>query len=176
MKNVEELTNEEKQERLDFELRNNARIGDLEKVKELIAQGASANKIRTLLATVYSGHLEVIKYLAENGADIHYNNEYLLSLSVEHNHLHIVKYLISKGANMNTEHGNVAMVLSIAFHHFDIARYFIDEVKYDIEKLNPSDKEEYKWCKKYIDLKQMNDKLTNELEDTNRTNIKKIKL
>ena len=39
------------------------------------------------------GHIEVVKYLVEHGADIHAVNEQALRLAKENGHIEIVKYL-----------------------------------------------------------------------------------
>jgi len=45
------------------------------------------------------GHLEIVKYLVEQGADIHAEDDFALSWAAQLGHLDIVKYLVSKGAN-----------------------------------------------------------------------------
>ena len=47
--------------------------------------------------------MEVIKYLLENGANIHADNDYALRISAEMGYLEVVKYLIEKGANIHAE-------------------------------------------------------------------------
>ena len=49
-----------------------------------------------------NGHLEVVKYLIERGADVHADNDYYaLRYSAGKGHLEVVKYLIEKGANID---------------------------------------------------------------------------
>ena len=48
-----------------------------------------------LFKSVESGRLEVVKYLIENGADIHAEDDYALKYSAINGHLEIVKYLQS---------------------------------------------------------------------------------
>ena len=54
-------------------------------------------KYPTLHHGAENGHLEVVKYLVENGADIHANNDHALRWSARFGHLEVVKYLIEKG-------------------------------------------------------------------------------
>ena len=50
------------------------------------------------------GHLEVVKYLVEQGADIHAHDydgpDASLRMASENGHLDVVDYLISKGATL----------------------------------------------------------------------------
>ena len=39
------------------------------------------------------GHLDIVKYLVEHGANIHFNNA--LSWALEYGHLDVVKYLVN---------------------------------------------------------------------------------
>jgi len=45
--------------------------------------------------------LEVVKFLVENGANIHAKNDHALKLAAANGHFEIVKYLIVKGANFH---------------------------------------------------------------------------
>jgi ankyrin repeat protein len=47
------------------------------------------------------GHLDIVKYLVEHGANIHASNDGLLCLASYHRHLDIVKYLVDQGANIH---------------------------------------------------------------------------
>lgn len=44
-------------------------------------------------------HLEIVQYLVDNGADIHYNKDYALKWSAYYGDHLIVKYLVEKGAD-----------------------------------------------------------------------------
>ena len=63
----------------DDKLRESAKNGDLEKVKECIANGADVNVKRkydetALMGASQNGHFEIVKYLVENGADVNAKN------------------------------------------------------------------------------------------------------
>ena len=48
-----------------------------------------------------NGHLEVVRYLVEQGANIHANNDYAIRWASENGHLEVVRYLVEKGANIH---------------------------------------------------------------------------
>lgn len=85
----------------DIALKEASLFGHLEIVKYLIEKGANiqANNNLALRMAVMNKHLDIVKYLIENGADIHINNEYILRKATELNHLEMIKYLIENGAN-----------------------------------------------------------------------------
>jgi ankyrin repeat protein len=47
--------------------------------------------------SVKNGHIDVVKYLIDQGADIHANNEWILYYGISRGHLDIVKFLVEKG-------------------------------------------------------------------------------
>ena len=49
------------------------------------------------------GHLEVVKYLVENGADVHACDGWALREASWNRHLEVVEYLKSKGAFFATQ-------------------------------------------------------------------------
>ena len=82
--------------------------GDLAGVKTFIKQGADINYYVEYRGTPLNfasinGHLEIVKYLVENGADIHFNkfNDTPLRSTSVNGHLEIVKYLIMNGVKIN---------------------------------------------------------------------------
>ena len=58
------------------------------------------NKEHILVKSAQDGKIEAVKYLIENGADIHYNNDEALQISVKWNHIGVVKYLVENGADI----------------------------------------------------------------------------
>ena len=70
----------------------------------MIDGGDSLTDNTALCVSSENGHLDIVKYLVENGADInkysyHLNNEdNVTCLASENGHLEIVKYLVENGA------------------------------------------------------------------------------
>ena len=75
--------------------------GQLELVKYLIKeQGANIilDENKALRTASCYGHLEIVKCLIENGADIHSFNGSALRYASGYGHLEVVKYLVEQGA------------------------------------------------------------------------------
>ncbi len=79
-------------------------IGDLERVKELISsKDYEEDKDRALKLVSEYGYLDIVKYLVEQGADIHTCDDYSLRSASCYGHLNIVRYLIENGADIHAE-------------------------------------------------------------------------
>ena len=79
----------------------------------------------TLQWSAVNGHLHVIKFLIEKGADIHASNDYALSLSAENGHLDVVKFLVENGANIHAS--NDLVLRWCAFHgHLDVVKFLVE--------------------------------------------------
>lgn len=76
----------------------------LERIKELIEQGADINYKNgsPLIEAIYS-YTEVSKYLIKNGADIHAQDDLAFITACEVQDVSIFNYLINEGANINAQ-------------------------------------------------------------------------
>jgi hypothetical protein len=72
----------------------------------------------------YDGYLEVVKYLVENGADIHANNGYALKYASQHGYLEVVKFLVENGADIHV--GNDCALRCASFGRLDIVKYLVE--------------------------------------------------
>ncbi|WP_104618359.1 ankyrin repeat domain-containing protein [Brachyspira murdochii] len=75
-----------------------------------------------------NGHLEVVKYLLENGANVNLKNitdVSALILASMDNHLEIVKYLLDKGADINAKdnYGKTALMYASEKGHSEVAKF-----------------------------------------------------
>jgi ankyrin repeat protein len=112
---------------IDFTIKNNillnygCRCGYLEMVKYLIEEGADLHidDETPLTWAAEEGRLEVVKYLVENGADL--NNEYVLYGAAEAGQFEIVKYLVEKGADLHL-HSDV-IIAAERNCHYKVSRY-----------------------------------------------------
>jgi ankyrin repeat protein len=49
----------------------------------------------------YKGHVEVVKLLLEQGANVHAEDDYALHLASHNGHVEVVKLLLEQGANVH---------------------------------------------------------------------------
>jgi len=89
--------------------------GHLELVKYVVDAGANvhAKNNIALLWSVEYGHLEIIKYLISVGADIHARDEFALRWSAECMNLNLVKYLVCVGANIHVDNNELFSIKMI---------------------------------------------------------------
>ena len=101
---------------------------NVEVMKYLIENGADvhADNDVALSCSAEMGHLEVVKYLIENGADIHACNGCALRCSARRGHVDIVKYLIENGANIHAW-DEYALRSSANNGHFEVVKYLIEQ-------------------------------------------------
>ena len=80
-----------------------SQIGNLDAVKYLVEQGVNihVNDDDAVAIASLGGHLDVVKYLVEHGADIHIEDEYALRWASRNGHLDVVKYLVEQGADIH---------------------------------------------------------------------------
>jgi ankyrin repeat protein len=70
-----------------------------------------------------NGHLRIVKYLHEQGANIHFESDWTLKYAVEESRLEVVKYLCEHGADANRCD---ALNLAIGNGNLDIVRCLVD--------------------------------------------------
>ena len=98
-----------------------AKEGSLRGVKYFQYIGADMNDKALRLASKY-GHLDVVKFLHKEGADIHSNNGYALQLASSNGHLDVVKYLVKNGADIHVIN-DWALQLAKNNDHLDVVKY-----------------------------------------------------
>ena len=74
-----------------------AEKGNLEVVKFLVEEGVDVHTYDdcALCGAAEKGHLEVVKFLVAKGADVHARDNYALRWAADKGHLEIVKFLKS---------------------------------------------------------------------------------
>ena len=102
-----------KQRILDEELLSCSVFGDLQGVKRCVSFGANVNvnditfndkyQWSPLIHASFNGHLHIVKFLVEKGANINYENQYYctaIDRAASHNIIDVVKYLLLCKANI----------------------------------------------------------------------------
>jgi ankyrin repeat protein len=101
-------------------------INDLPGVKYLIEIEANIVKINHLTCASIYGRLEILKYLAEIGADIHENEDYTIIFAASFGHLEVVKYLVEIGADIHADDDQV-LISACRYGHLEVVKYLVSQ-------------------------------------------------
>ena len=101
--------------------RDSAAAGNLAVVKLFVDAGKDVNGWKLHLAA-RSGHLEVVQYLVEQGADVG-----TLHGAAHFGHLSIVKFLVAQGANVNAVNNGTALHNAASSGNLAVVRYLVEQ-------------------------------------------------
>ena len=98
--------------------------GQLEIVKWLLNSGADIHfgTDQSLLNACYIEDIVMVKYLVERGADIHARDDWPLYLASKQGYFRIVKYLVERGADIHSN-DDVALKIAERYGHIEIVNY-----------------------------------------------------
>ena len=101
--------------------------GHLDVAKYLVEQGAEIQDENNaaLREASQAGRLNIVKYLVENGADIHVGLNYSLRWASENGHFEVVKYLVESGADIHAEQ-DYALRWAVNGGHLKIVKYLVE--------------------------------------------------
>ena len=85
-----------------------------------------------LILSSRAGHLDCVKFLLQQGADINTSAKYAytaLLLSAYYGHLDCIKFLLQQGADINTRNarGSTALTLSAQQGHLDCVKFLVQQ-------------------------------------------------
>ena len=83
------------------------------------------SKNRALMSASEEGHLEIVKYLVENGADVTVEDNFPVRSASEDGHLSVVKYLTEHGADI-TATNNFAVIHASRNGHLPVVKYLVE--------------------------------------------------
>ena len=100
--------------------------GHFEIVRFLVENGADIHKRDVLYPAAYKGDENIVKYLVEHGADVSKSNA--LYAAVSNDHENVVKYLIEHGADINKtdKFGWTPLLLAMTKGHGNIVKYLVE--------------------------------------------------
>lgn len=110
-------------------LMNGAEIGDFKQVHDALERGAkvSAEDEYALRAAAKNGHLAIVQYLVQNGANIHHAERFgALPLSAAEGHLPVVQFLVSQGADIHANNGH-SLISAIVGGHLPVVEFFYQQ-------------------------------------------------
>ena len=112
-----------------------AGVGNLKRVQLLITEGRVSQREKDIglgNACLY-GHLEVVRFLVENGVNVNAvtatDGTTPLMMACERGHLEIVRLLVERGANVNaatSNDGGTALMMASQNDHLEIVRYLVE--------------------------------------------------
>lgn len=126
-----------RREQLGEELIRATRAGELNRVKELIANGAYVDQVNrvgiiALIEAACNGHLGICKLLIENGTDVNHADKFGLTAlirSTEKGYLDVCRFLIQNGAEVNQKTryaGDTALMIAAYNGRLGICELLID--------------------------------------------------
>ena len=114
--------------------------GDLESVKWLIEQGHHIWDNKIFIQAAGSGHLNIVQYFVEHGANLNLADNYgtPLIVAIGSNHMEIVQYLVEHGADVNLQspYGG-PLCYAISSKRLDVVRYLVEHgayIDWDLDK------------------------------------------
>ncbi len=115
----------------DYAIQVSSEIGNVKVVRYLAENGANIHRWsdQALRLASSNGHLEVVKYLVEQGADINTEDDQPLISASSNGHLEVVKYLVEKGANIHADDDN-AVKMANKNNHLEVVRYLVKKNQY----------------------------------------------
>ncbi len=104
---------------------NASKHGHLQLVKYLVENGANVHteNDEALIYAVQENKLEIVKYLVEVGK-MDIHNGYMVYIAASNGYLDILKYLVKKGANFRYE-DEAPLIRAAAYGHNEIVEYLL---------------------------------------------------
>ena len=115
------------QEDLDRMATEMAGQGNMKGLLLMQERGANVDEDEALSLACENGHLNVVKYLVENGANIHVGIERPLRSACREGHLKVVKYLVEHGANIRETNDEYALVVAAEEGHLAVVQYLVEQ-------------------------------------------------
>lgn len=98
--------------------------GNMEAVKYLV-ENCDADINAAFVHCAQGGHLDIVRYLVERGADYRIYNDSAFCMSAQDGHLDVVKYLHELGAEIHAQ-GEYALAFSALRGQMDVVKYLLE--------------------------------------------------
>jgi ankyrin repeat protein len=101
--------------------------GHLEVIRFLVEHGADvrANNSDATINAAKNGNLELVKFLVESGADVTAKDNRALYEASRNGYLEIVKFLVENGADV-TANDNLTIIAALRDNHFEIVKFLVE--------------------------------------------------
>ena len=97
-----------------------------------------------------NGHLEVVKFLVQHGADVTSQNNNPIRWASEFGHLEVVKFLVQHGADVTSQDNNPIRMAS-HFGHLEVVKFLVEHGA-DASFMSDRDKRYISFLKRRFDL------------------------
>ena len=106
------------------------KYGHIELVKFFLDQGANieAGRHLSLRWAAENGHTSIVELLLDRGADVHIQNDYCLRWASSGGHLDTVKLLLDRGAYASVN-GDQPLYWAISTNRIDVVELLVDRIK-----------------------------------------------
>lgn len=111
---------------LDFALCESTKVGNLNVVEYLVAEGAHVgSRLHAALLTVSEkGYTSIVRRLLDHGADLCFSDNRALIISAEHNHFDVGQLLIEHGGDIHTQK-DFPLRFSIYSHNLPAVQFLL---------------------------------------------------
>ena len=111
-----------------FLLRLSAENGHLDMVKFLVQNGADIHMLDdyALLFAAENGHLDVVKFLVQNGANIQSRSDRALRFAAQNGQLDVIEFLVKNGADIH-DNDDEALREASENGHKDVVKFLMDQ-------------------------------------------------
>ncbi|BCS83632.1 ankyrin containing protein [Cotonvirus japonicus] len=108
-------------------LNSSCEFGHLEVVRFLVEKGADIQADDNLAVRWASrkGHLEVVRFLVKNGANIQADDNLAIKWASLYGHLEVVRFLVEKGANIQAD-DNLAIKWASFNGHLEVVKFLVE--------------------------------------------------
>ena len=93
--------------------------------RQLVSKYSKYDKDQALISASFNGHLPVVKYLTEHGADVTAEDNEALRYASYEGHLPVVKYLVEHGADISAN-DNQAVIYASENGHLPVVQYLVE--------------------------------------------------
>ncbi len=109
--------------------------------REILDKSKKYSKNHALRSASKNGHLQIVKYLGEQGADLYSKDDYALRWASINGHFPVVKFLVEHGANIDSRNGE-ALRFASREGYLEIVKYLVEHEA----NINSNNSESLRWA------------------------------
>lgn len=102
------------------------KAGNLDIIKYLASIGVNLHNNNYIHMAAEHGHIHLIEYFIDNGVDIHYRDDKILTYACKSGSIDIVKYLVEKGCDVRADKDD-PLIVSSDLGYKEIVKYLVEK-------------------------------------------------